>query len=78
MYPSPGNLRLIKALGGLSPFEVLVTPVIMRDNQVVALLYGDNLSAPRAQDGLAFIEKLVTKASIALEILILQRKLFES
>jgi hypothetical protein len=75
---SPGNIRLIKALGGLSPFEVLVAPVIMRDNQVVALLYGDNLSAPRARNGLAFIEKLMTKASIALEILILQRKLFES
>lgn len=76
--PSPGNLRLIKALGGLAPFEVLVAPVIMRDNQVVALLYGDNLATPRARDGLAFIEKLVTKASIALEILILQRKLLES
>jgi hypothetical protein len=75
--PSPGNQRLIKALGGLAPFEVIVAPVIMRDNQVVALLYGDNLTSPRAEAGLTFIKKLVSNASIALEILILQRKLLE-
>jgi hypothetical protein len=70
-------LRLIKALGGLAPFEVLVTPVIMRGTKVVALLYGDNLASPRAREGLGFIQKLVSKASIALEILVLQRKLSE-
>jgi len=75
--PNPGNQRLIKALGGLTPFEVIVAPVIMRENRVVALLYGDNLASPRAQGGLDFIKKLVSKASIALEILILQRKLLE-
>jgi hypothetical protein len=75
--PNPGNQRLIKALGGLAPFEVIVAPVIMRENRVVALLYGDNLDSPRAQGGLDFIKKLVSKASIALEILILQRKLLE-
>jgi hypothetical protein len=75
--PSPGNQRLIKALGGLAPFEVIVAPVMMRDNQVVALLYGDNLTSPRAEAGLTFIKKLVSNASIALEILILQRKLLE-
>lgn len=79
--PTPGNQHLLKALGGLAPCEVLVAPVMMKDQQVVALLYGDNLSAsggsPRAQSGLAFVRKLMGKASVALEILILRKKLLE-
>jgi hypothetical protein len=76
--PTPGNQRLIEALGGPPPREVLVAPVIMKEQQVVALLYGDNLASPRAQAGLAFIKKLMDKASVAfLEILILQKKMLE-
>jgi len=74
---TPGNQQLIKALGGLVPSEAMVAPVIMKEQQVVALLYGDNLASPRAQAGLAFIKKLMGKASVALEILILQKKLLE-
>lgn len=77
LEPTPSNQRLIEALGGLAPFEAVVAPVIMKEQQVVALLYGDNLASPRAQSGLAFIKKLMGKASVALEILILQKKLLE-
>ena len=75
--PTPGNQRLLQALGGLAPIEAVVAPVMMKDRQVVALLYGDNLASTRAQPGLAFIQKLMGKASMALEILILQKKLLE-
>jgi hypothetical protein len=51
---------------------------MMRDQQVVALLYGDNVATTRAQPGLVFIQKLMGKASMAfLEILILQKKMLE-
>ncbi len=73
---TPGNQRLFKALGGLAPSEALVAPVMMKE-QVVALLYGDNLASPRAQAGLEFIRKIMGKAALALEILILRKKLLE-
>jgi MshEN domain len=86
--PTPGNQRLLKALGGPAPFEVLVAPVILKEHQVAALLYGDNRSAsggapdaPSGQsvgkEGLQFIRKVMTKGELALEILILRKKLLE-
>ncbi|MCI0370655.1 MAG: hypothetical protein L0214_04570 [candidate division NC10 bacterium] len=70
----PENLRLAAALGGPPPQEALAYPLLVRD-KVVCILYGDNGSQNLLLGGFEDLKKLVMKAAMALQILILQQKI---
>ena len=70
---TPGNRRMIDALGGGAPPNNLLVPLMMM-GRVVAALYIDGGAVPL--DGkLPELQKLVGKASMAFEILILKSKI---
>ncbi|MFQ5456565.1 MAG: hypothetical protein ACE5EA_10270 [Nitrospirota bacterium] len=68
--------KLIKALGERFPQEVVIIPLIIK-NQVAALIYGDNLISDRPIRDTLFLNKLALKASMALEVFILKNKILE-
>lgn len=68
--------RLLKALGGGAPAEILLLPILIGE-QVVAVLYGDNQLSGLPIKHLEFIRKLGRKVAMALEILILRKKILE-
>lgn len=78
--PLPANNPVYQgvfdALGGRPPDEVLLLPILIND-QVVAILYGDNAVSGRLIRSLEFLRKLAHKTAMALEILILKRKIRE-
>jgi len=74
---SGGNDRLRLLLGGGDPAEAFVAPIAVAD-EVVALLYGDNLPEPRPVGETEALEIFLTQAGLALEKAILQRRLSEA
>jgi CheY-like chemotaxis protein len=74
---SPGNDRLRALLGGGEPVEAFVAPIAVGD-EVVALLYGDNLPEQRPVGETEALEIFLTQAGLALEKAILERRLLET
>jgi hypothetical protein len=70
---TPGNARILAGIGGGAPSSVLLMPLMMM-GRVVAIIYVDGGKEPLA-NRLADLQKLVGKASIAFEILILKNKI---
>lgn len=62
----PWNEYLAIQLGGLSPPEVAVIPMIVNGN-VVALLYGDNLPAGKPIGPIDALELMMLEAGLAME-----------
>ncbi|MBJ6798934.1 GspE/PulE/PilB domain-containing protein [Geomonas propionica] len=73
MPPTPGNQSIMEALGGGTPFNNLLVPLLMM-GRVVAVLYVGGGSAP-LDEKLPEVQKLITKAAMAFEILILKSKI---
>lgn len=71
--PTPGNALLADALGGGLPAHNLLVPLMMM-GRVVAVLYVDGGKTP-LDTKLPEFQKLVSKASMAFEILILKSKI---
>lgn len=72
----PSNEGLFRTLGGSPPSEILLIPVMIGD-QVVAVFYGDNGPSKRPIQSVEILRKLTRKAAMALEILILKKKILE-
>jgi len=72
----PTYRDLFKFLGGEHPKEILLLPILIND-RVVAVLYGDNQASGRPLQSLGYLRKLAQKAAMALEILILKKKIIE-
>jgi GAF domain-containing protein len=60
-----GNVRLIEGLGSLMPSEVLVLPILNRD-EVVGILYADNASNRAPIDEVTGLEIFLSQAGFAL------------
>lgn len=73
MPATPGNQAIMEALGGGTPFNNLLVPLMMM-GRVVAVLYVGGGSAPLEEKVLE-IQKLIAKATMAFEILILKSKI---
>jgi hypothetical protein len=72
----PTYRDLFQLLGGDHPKEILLLPILMND-QVVAVLFGDNQVSSRPIQSLSYVRKLAQKLAMALEILILKKKIIE-
>ena len=70
---TPGNARLLAGIGGGMPPSALLIPLMMM-GRVVAIIYVEGGNEPLATR-LADLQRLVGKASIAFEILILKNKI---
>lgn len=70
---SPGNSRIMAALGGTPSVNQLYAPLLV-GGRVVAVLYVDGGSQP-LDEQLPELQKLLGKASLAFEILILKNKI---
>jgi hypothetical protein len=70
----PWNEYLAIQLGGLSPPEVAVIPMIVNGN-VVALLYGDNLPAGKPIGPIDALELMMLEAGLAMEKTTLEMRL---
>lgn len=70
----PWNEYLAIQLGGLSPPELLVVPMIVNGN-VVALLYGDNLPAGKPIGPIDALELMMLEAGLAMEKTTLEMRL---
>ncbi|QWV99820.1 general secretion pathway protein [Geomonas nitrogeniifigens] len=73
MPPTPGNQAIMEALGGGTPFNNLLVPLLMM-GRVVAVLYVGGGSLP-LDEKLPEIQRLMGKAAMAFEILILKSKI---
>ncbi len=74
LIANQGNQILLKRIGDRFPKEVIAVPLTIKD-QVVAILYGDNIKSGKGISEIDFIKKLAWAASIALEILLLRKKI---
>lgn len=72
----PLNDKLMEEMGGLYPREVLAFPLTIR-GKVVSILYGDNGDKTLLLDEYDDLKNLMIMASMAMEILILKRKIME-
>jgi MshEN domain len=72
----PTYRDLFQLLGGEYPKEILLLPILIND-QVVAVLYGDNQTSGSPIQSLPYVRKLSQKVAMALEILILKKKIME-
>jgi hypothetical protein len=75
--PCKWNHYLFEQLGGGIPEEVFQGP-ILSEGAVVALLYGDNLPTRNPIVDTDFLEIFLSQAGLALEKVLLERKLMES
>lgn len=71
-----GNASLIRMLAG-KPQDVLVTPLTIGEN-IVAFLYADNGNDSVLDAHVAYLAKLASMGSLALEILTLKERLLEA
>ncbi|QXE93096.1 general secretion pathway protein [Geomonas subterranea] len=76
MPPTPGNQAIMEALGGGTPFNNLLVPLLMM-GRVVAVLYVGGGRTP-LDEKVPEIQKLISKAAMAFEILILRSKIMMS
>lgn len=72
----PANDKLMESMGGLYPQEVLAFPLTIR-GKVVSILYGDNGDKALLLGEFDDLKNLMLMASMAMEILILKRKIME-
>jgi hypothetical protein len=70
----PANRRLFEDLGMKPPPEMALLPLLIKD-RVVAVLYGDNGSAPLSILDMEQLRRQTLQAAMALEILILRTKI---
>ena len=70
----PANQNFYRGLGLPPPERILMVPMIIKD-RVLALLYGDYPGARREEPDIALYRRLVQKATLALEVLILRNKI---
>jgi hypothetical protein len=70
---TPENSRMLAGMGGHAPSSALLLPLMLM-GRVVAILYVEGGKTPLA-DRLADLQKLVGKAAMAFEILILKNKI---
>lgn len=75
--PLKWNRYLFAQLGGGTPDEVFLGPIVS-EGKVVAVLYGDNLPERRPIGGTESLEIFLSQAGIAMEKALLERKLMES
>lgn len=76
LIATQGNQILLKRMGDRFPKEIIAIPLAIKD-QVVAILYGDNIRSGRVISEIDFIKKLTWVAALALEILLLRKKLMD-
>lgn len=74
LAPMPVHRQLVATWGGEWPREVVLIPLRVRD-RLVGILYGDRGSAGFEGVELDELKRLAVKASMALELCILRRKL---
>ena len=72
---TPGNRRILEAIGSVTPTAVLVLPIIVT-SRVVALLYVED-SRDILAERTAELQKVLAKAALALEILILRDRILQ-
>jgi len=72
-----GMEKLIQALDIQFPPQVVIIPMLIKDH-VVSIIYGDNFLSRREIHQVPIIKKLVAKTAMALEILILRKKIVET
>jgi len=70
---TPANAQMLAAFGAGAPSSALLIPLLMV-GRVVAIVYVDDGNKP-VENRLAFLQKIVGKATIAFEILILKNKI---
>lgn len=75
MLQTGANKTLISLLGGVSQ-DCVIIPVSIRD-RVVAVLYADNGNDKVLNANLNYLNTLVSMASLAFEILILQKRIMD-
>lgn len=68
------NAYLVDALGGMTPSEVLVIPMLC-DGKVALILYGDNLPADGPIGSTEAMEIFVGQAGLAMEKALLERRI---
>ena len=72
-----GMEKLIEALDIQLPPQVVIIPMVIKDH-VVSVLYGDNFISRKEIPQVPIIRKMVAKTAMALEILILRKKIVET
>ncbi|HEU5180912.1 MAG TPA: hypothetical protein VFW45_08975 [Candidatus Polarisedimenticolia bacterium] len=70
----PANQNFYRGLGLPPPERILMVPLMIKE-RVLALLYGDYPGARREEPDIALYRRLVQKATLALEVLILRNKI---
>jgi hypothetical protein len=70
----PANTRLFLDLGFPAPERALLVPLLIKERPTV-VLYGDNAADLSTTPDIPTLRKLLAKASLALEILILRNKI---
>ena len=70
----PANQQFYRGLGLAAPDRVLLVPVQIKE-RLIALVYGDFPGSRREDPDVALFRRLVQKAVLALEILILRNKI---
>jgi len=76
LLPLPQNLHLVEMMGGEMPQEAIAFPLLIK-GKVVAVLYGDNGERSLLLGDYEELKKVMLKASMALEMLILRKKILE-
>ena len=71
---TPTNRRFIGMTGRLTPLQIAMLPLIS-NNEVIALLYGDNAVTKRTIKDLEGLEIFMVQAGIAMENALLHRKI---
>lgn len=74
--PLPAHRELFERLWGKPPHMVLLVPIRVKD-RVAALLYLDDEDEPMLRPDLPLMRRVAAKAGLALEILLLKKKLLE-
>lgn len=72
----PAYQRIFQALNGGVPSAFCVYPILV-NGRVVALVYGENQLAGLSEQTRAYVQRLVGKVGMALEIVILRKKILE-
>jgi hypothetical protein len=74
--PTPVNRLIFDQLGGVIPNEVFIGPIVNR-SRVIGFLYGDNLPDNKRIGRTESLEIFLSQAGVALEKILLERRLQE-
>lgn len=79
VVPGEGHIDsyLIERLGGERPKEIFLGPIV-RDGEVVAIIYGDNLPDQRPVGDTQAFEIFLSQVGVAMEKMILEKRLNET